>query len=60
MGRIVPCLWFDAQAEDAARFYVSIFEDSRIERVTRYGPPWISENTPRAQVRALRTPRVPE
>jgi predicted 3-demethylubiquinone-9 3-methyltransferase (glyoxalase superfamily) len=30
-------LWFDTQAEEAARFYVEIFEHSRITRVTRYG-----------------------
>jgi predicted 3-demethylubiquinone-9 3-methyltransferase (glyoxalase superfamily) len=35
--RIQPCLWFDNQAEDAARFYVGIFENSRIVRMTRYG-----------------------
>lgn len=35
--RIAPCLWFDTQAEDAARFYVSIFENSRIKQVSRYG-----------------------
>ena len=34
---IVPCLWFDTQAEEAATFYVSVFERSRIERVARYG-----------------------
>lgn len=35
--KITPCLWFDNQAEEAAKFYVSIFENSRIEAVTRYG-----------------------
>ena len=35
--RITPCLWFDGQAEDAANFYVSIFENSRITAVSRYG-----------------------
>lgn len=36
--RIVPCLWFDSQAEDAATFYVSVFErGSSITRVTHYG-----------------------
>ncbi len=35
--KIVPMLWFDSQAEEAAKFYVSIFENSRIEHVTRYG-----------------------
>ena len=35
--RIVPCLWFDSQAEEAATFYVSVFERSRITRVAHYG-----------------------
>ena len=35
--RIQPCLWFDSQAEDAARFYDAIFENSRILAITRYG-----------------------
>jgi len=36
MQRISPFLWFDTQAEEAARFYVSIFPNSRITKVTRY------------------------
>jgi predicted 3-demethylubiquinone-9 3-methyltransferase (glyoxalase superfamily) len=35
--RITPCLWFDEQAEDAARFYSGIFPNSRIVAVSRYG-----------------------
>ena len=35
--KIVPCLWFDEQAEEAAAFFSEIFPDSRIIRVTRYG-----------------------
>ena len=35
--KIIPCLWFDNQAEEAAKFYCSIFEHSRITRVTHYG-----------------------
>lgn len=35
--KIIPCLWFDDQAEEAARFYVSLFEDSRINGMTHYG-----------------------
>lgn len=35
--RIHPCLWFDDQAEEAARFYTGIFKNSRIVTVTRYG-----------------------
>lgn len=37
MQNITPCLWFDDQGEDAANFYVSIFERSRILEVSRYG-----------------------
>lgn len=37
MQKISPFLWFDDQAEAAARFYVSIFENSRIGNITRYG-----------------------
>lgn len=32
-----PCLWFDTEALDAAEYYVSIFPDSRITNVSRYG-----------------------
>jgi predicted 3-demethylubiquinone-9 3-methyltransferase (glyoxalase superfamily) len=35
--RISPCLWFDGQAEEAANFYVSVFKNSRITAVSRYG-----------------------
>lgn len=35
--RITPCLWFDDQAEEAARFYTAIFSNSRILGMTRYG-----------------------
>lgn len=35
MSRITPCLWFKDQAEEAARFYVDILPDSRIDRVHR-------------------------
>ncbi len=34
--RITPFLWFDDQAEEAARFYTSVFPDSRIVTLTRY------------------------
>jgi predicted 3-demethylubiquinone-9 3-methyltransferase (glyoxalase superfamily) len=37
LQKISPCLWFDSQAEEAASFYVSVFEKSRIVRVSRYG-----------------------
>jgi predicted 3-demethylubiquinone-9 3-methyltransferase (glyoxalase superfamily) len=35
--KITPCLWFDTQAEEAANAYVSIFNNSRIVRISRYG-----------------------
>ena len=35
--RITPCLWFDGQAEAAAEFYTSVFPNSRITAVSRYG-----------------------
>jgi predicted 3-demethylubiquinone-9 3-methyltransferase (glyoxalase superfamily) len=37
MKKIIPFLWFDDKAEEAAKFYVSIFKNSRIGTVTRYG-----------------------
>ncbi len=38
MQKIVTSLWFDTQAEEAAGFYVSLFPESRITYVARYGP----------------------
>ena len=35
--KIAPCLWFDSQAEEAARYYVGIFKNSKIGRISRYG-----------------------
>ncbi len=37
MPRLTTCLWFDDQAEEAAKFYCSIFPNSRITSVQRYG-----------------------
>src|SRR5688572_7582235 len=37
MGRINPCLWFADEAEEAARFYVTVFPNSRIVDVQRFG-----------------------
>jgi predicted 3-demethylubiquinone-9 3-methyltransferase (glyoxalase superfamily) len=34
--QITPCLWFDHQAEEAARFYTAIFKDSQIVSISRY------------------------
>ena len=35
--RIMPCLWFDTEAEDAANLYCSVFKNSRITEISRYG-----------------------
>ena len=37
MPRVTPFLWFDTQAEEAAKYYVSIFKNSKIVSVSRYG-----------------------
>ena len=37
MPKITPCLWFDTQGEEAARFYTSIFPNSRIVDIAHYG-----------------------
>ena len=37
MPKITPCLWFDDQAEEAAKFYTAIFHNSKITSITRYG-----------------------
>ena len=37
MQKITPFLWFNDQAEEAMNFYVSIFKNSKVGRVTRYG-----------------------
>lgn len=37
LSKIAPCIWYDTQAEEAANFYVSIFPDSKVNRIARYG-----------------------
>lgn len=37
MQKITPFLWFDSQAEEAVRFYTSIFKNSKIGSISRYG-----------------------
>jgi predicted 3-demethylubiquinone-9 3-methyltransferase (glyoxalase superfamily) len=37
MPKITPFLWFNDQAEEAAHFYVSVFRNSKVKAVTRYG-----------------------
>jgi predicted 3-demethylubiquinone-9 3-methyltransferase (glyoxalase superfamily) len=36
-NQITPCLWFDNQAEEAANFYTSVFKNSKIDNINRYG-----------------------
>jgi predicted 3-demethylubiquinone-9 3-methyltransferase (glyoxalase superfamily) len=36
-SRISPCLWFDDEAEEAARFYTGIFRQSKMGKIARYG-----------------------
>src|SRR5215470_9694489 len=35
--RILPCLWFDKEAEEAAKFYTSVFKNSKMGKISRYG-----------------------
>jgi predicted 3-demethylubiquinone-9 3-methyltransferase (glyoxalase superfamily) len=35
--KITPCLWFDSQAEEAAKFYASVFKNSKIGKISHYG-----------------------
>jgi predicted 3-demethylubiquinone-9 3-methyltransferase (glyoxalase superfamily) len=37
MAKLTPCLWFDNEGEEAAKLYTSIFPNSKIVKVTRYG-----------------------
>ena len=37
MQKIVPNLWFDTEAEDAANFYTSVFKNSRVTSISHYG-----------------------
>jgi len=44
MQEIAPCLWFDGKAEEAMNFYTSIFKNSKVGNVTRYGEAGPGEN----------------
>jgi predicted 3-demethylubiquinone-9 3-methyltransferase (glyoxalase superfamily) len=35
--KITPCLWFDTEAEEAAKFYCSVFKNSKLGKISRYG-----------------------
>ena len=43
-NKIAPCLWFDNQAEEAANYYISIFPDSKIVKIARYGKAGFEEH----------------
>jgi predicted 3-demethylubiquinone-9 3-methyltransferase (glyoxalase superfamily) len=43
MQKIVPFLWFDGKAEEAAKFYVSVFPNSRLDDVGHYGDEGLAE-----------------
>ena len=43
MPKITPFLWFDTQAEEAANFYISIFKNSKIVTIARYGKAKLTE-----------------
>jgi predicted 3-demethylubiquinone-9 3-methyltransferase (glyoxalase superfamily) len=49
MKRITPCLWFDSEAEEAAKFYCSIFKNSKIKQVEPY-PIDTPSNKPKGSV----------
>lgn len=36
MQKIRPCLWFDTQAEEAANFYVSVFQNGKVDQIAHY------------------------
>lgn len=44
LQKISPCLWFDGQAEEAAEFYVSVFPDSAIDRIMRWGQDGVGDH----------------
>jgi predicted 3-demethylubiquinone-9 3-methyltransferase (glyoxalase superfamily) len=40
MRNVAPCLWFDDNAEEAVNYYVSIFSNSKVDKVVRWGEGW--------------------
>ncbi|HEY4041922.1 MAG TPA: VOC family protein [Rhodopila sp.] len=56
---IAPCLWFDGNAEEAARFYVSAFPDSHLDIVSHYGEgmPFPAGTVPEALGRMMKQGR---
>jgi predicted 3-demethylubiquinone-9 3-methyltransferase (glyoxalase superfamily) len=50
MQKITPFLWFDANAEEAMKFYTSIFKNSKVGEIRRYGDPKGSVMTAKFQI----------
>jgi predicted 3-demethylubiquinone-9 3-methyltransferase (glyoxalase superfamily) len=50
ISKITTNLWFDKQAEEAAKFYISIFKNSQLGRITRYGNERHDQETPVGRV----------
>ncbi len=59
MQRITPCLWFDGRAEEAMNFYTSIFKNSKVGKVVRYGEAGPGEKGSVMSCSRTRTPRKP-
>lgn len=38
MNKIIPCLWFDSNAEEAVNFYCTVFKNARVLKLAHYGP----------------------
>ena len=52
--KIAPCLWFDNQGEEAAKLYVSIFKNSGIDHIARYGKEAAARTPPLRRMNASR------
>jgi predicted 3-demethylubiquinone-9 3-methyltransferase (glyoxalase superfamily) len=50
MNKITPCLWFDRNAEEAAKFYVSVFKNGKIGQITYYEQDKNPSNLPKGTV----------
>ena len=60
MKKINPFLWFDSEAEEAAKFYVGIFKNSKIWKIARYGEEAAQKTgRPAGSVMATRIANVP-
>ena len=56
MQKITPFLWFDGQAEEAARLYTSAFRNSKLGKITRYGEAAMVKKLAAAGFSARRAP----